>query len=780
MSALSRLLLALVAASASAQRASHANEECSTWDQKPGRCARLADCEVDFQDMAHLSRAPCAWSSHERGVCCPLTGMIGQENKKFCPEREGNVTKEHLNQVCMKCQMVMNQRRETERKLRERGIVPARGGSQMSHSRMFPTRPDTLALMHSSSTTLEVSRHLATQMRNCYNSSAATIDGMIEALPPVDQTELRKCPRPPVCPGALQKYRTADGSCNNAQNPDWGQANSAFIRLLPPEYGDGMQEFRRQKNTSELPGARYLSTSTIVTTSEAKYENFTLLLMQWGQFLDHDLTHTPIEKHNDERGSDIRCCTEDGKYLQDETDVHPSCAPINVKPTDTFYASHGVDCLNFVRSATRTDCKFPKKKEQMNALTAFIDASNVYGSSEHEESLLRTFNNDGKMITNNHNADNLLPELPPEESAECRNALPNMPCFRAGDGRVNEQTNLVVMHTIFVQYHNILASRLKLLNPRWNGNTTYQETRRLIGAMMQHITYAEYLPIVLGENKMRYLGMLPLPATSDQYKDTYDVLVNPTISNVFATSAFRYGHTLVDSQMQGLSRFGSKTLNERLSAVQFDVSALYQKGAIENQLRGLTRLLAPKFDNLFSPEITQFLFKGEKPFGMDLVALNLQRGRDHGLPGYSKWREYCGKPAATTFDDLNDVMHRRTTDYMREYLYNDVEDIDIFLGHSLEENFDDALVGHTLICLLSDQFYRLQRGDRFYYENGGFPNSFTPAQLQELRRSSLRQVMCAVSPNLQLQPNVFLVANAENRRASCSILPSFNLDAWKE
>jgi len=584
------------------------------------------------------------------------------------------------------------------------------------------------------------------------------------------------CPQPPAC--EVQKYRTADGSCNNPQKPSWGQADSTLLRLLPPQYGDDMRALRRQKNTSELPGARFLSNSLIVTTSESHYDNYTLMLMQWWQFLDHDLTYTPVETHAGD-GSHFACCTEDGKNLEG-SNLNPSCAPINVEPSDTFYPQYSVECLNFVRSVTRADCKFPKKREQINSITAFIDASNVYGSSEHEESLLRTFSSDGKMITNNVTEDNLLPgQIPEEFTHSCTNVSPNKPCFQAGDARVNLQPNPAAMHTVFVQYHNILASRLRLLNPHWSGNTTYQEARRIIGAVMQHITYAEFLPIVLGENKMRYLDMLPLPATSDQYKDTYDPSVNPAISNVFATSAFRFD-TLVDSQIVGLSGSGSATLNESLSDVQFNVSALYQKGAVENQLRGLSQLPSPKFDNLFSPEITQFLFKGEKPFGMDLVALNLQRGRDHGLPGYSKWREFCGKPAATTFDDLSDVIHRRTAEYMQNFLYNHVEDVDIFVGQTLEKSFDDALVGHTLVCLLSDQFYRLQRGDRFYYENGGLPNSFTPAQLQELRRSSLRQVMCAVSPNLQLQPNVFVVADAQQHRAPCNILPSFNLDAWKE
>jgi len=42
---------------------------------------------------------------------------------------------------------------------------------------------------------------------------------------------------------------------------------------------------------------------------------------------------------------------------------------------------------------------------------------------------------------------------------------------------------------------------------------------------------------------------------------------------------------------------------------------------------------------------------------MDLVALNLQRGRDHGLPSYIQWRKVCRLPPVTSFAQLNDVMH---------------------------------------------------------------------------------------------------------------------------
>ena len=47
---------------------------------------------------------------------------------------------------------------------------------------------------------------------------------------------------------------------------------------------------------------------------------------------------------------------------------------------------------------------------------------------------------------------------------------------------------------------------------------------------------------------------------------------------------------------------------------------------------------------------------------MDIVALNIQRAREHGIPDYNTMRGYCGLGKAETFDDLSDeivpnVMH---------------------------------------------------------------------------------------------------------------------------
>lgn len=117
----------------------------------------------------------------------------------------------------------------------------------------------------------------------------------------------------------------------------------------------------------------------------------------------------------------------------------------------------------------------------------------------------------------------------------------------AGDARSNEHPNLAVTHTIFMREHNRLVTELAYLNPFWDDERLYQEARRILVAQTQHITYNEWLPIVIGVPKMQELGLLPL---QHGFSDDYDDSINPTILNEFGAAAFRFGHTLIQGKQE--------------------------------------------------------------------------------------------------------------------------------------------------------------------------------------------------------------------------------------
>lgn len=64
---------------------------------------------------------------------------------------------------------------------------------------------------------------------------------------------------------------------------------------------------------------------------------------------------------------------------------------------------------------------------------------------------------------------------------------------------MNEQVNLAVIHTVWMREHNRVADELARLHPQWSDEALFQEARRVVNAEMQHITYNEFLPIILGE-----------------------------------------------------------------------------------------------------------------------------------------------------------------------------------------------------------------------------------------------------------------------------------------
>merc|ERR1712244_147231 len=84
---------------------------------------------------------------------------------------------------------------------------------------------------------------------------------------------------------------------------------------------------------------------------------------------------------------------------------------------------------------------------------------------------------------------------------------------------------------------------------------------------------------------------------------------------------------------------------------------MVNKGLMDDLVRGLVSQKGDMNDQIFSNDVTNHLFESSKGGGgLDLVALNIQRGRDHGLPGYNKYREICGLGRATQFSHFSRQM----------------------------------------------------------------------------------------------------------------------------
>lgn len=136
--------------------------------------------------------------------------------------------------------------------------------------------------------------------------------------------------------------------------------------------------------------------------------------------------------------------------------------------------------------------------------------------------------------------------------------------------------------------------------------------------------------------------------------------VNPTLANEFAVAAFRFGHTLIKQRLTRSNIDNSKLDEVDLSSILFRPVEAFnaQMGGLESILAGLLNDAAMKFDTSFSDVMQNHLFEFKGVDGrnvaLDLIAININRGRDHGIPSYNSFREKCGFKRAVTFSELSD------------------------------------------------------------------------------------------------------------------------------
>jgi len=354
-------------------------------------------------------------------------------------------------------------------------------------------------------------------------------------------------------------------------------------------------------------------------------------------------------------------------------------------------------------------------------------------------------------------------------------------CFFAGDFRVNEQLNLIVLHTLFMREHNRIAKELARLNPRWSDDKIYQEARKINVAEYQHILFKEWLPIIIGNTFMKSYGLFPRESGfSTDYADNFD----PRINNEFAAAAYRFGHSMVPKTFSSVSRQRSETVLEMRDQF-FKPSSLRNAGFLDGLVRGMTEQGSQLWDNSFVEDLRNHLFESSPGRGgLDLVAVNIQRGRDHGLPGYNKYREICTGRKATDWSDLRKSIEPRHIEQLRR-VYKHVDDIDLYVGGFLEAAHEDSILGPVFKCIIGDQFARLKKGDRFFYDLGIDQNiAFTLPQLNEVRKTSMARIICDNTDEIdRIQPLAFKMPTSRaNAMRSCTenSIPRVNLRVFQD
>jgi peroxidase len=420
-------------------------------------------------------------------------------------------------------------------------------------------------------------------------------------------------------------------------------------------------------------------------------------------------------------------------------------------------------------------------------VTHWLDGSNIYGSTAEDAARLRDPTGRLRISSTSGGAAHLLPSCRAEagadqpEACEACESEDRNTCFLAGDVRVNEQPNLVVLHTLFMREHNRMADLLAELNPSWRPERLFQEARRITVAEYQHVVYKEWLPTILGNNYMRLFGLLPMSAGhSTDYQDNFD----PRINNEFAAAAFRFGHSMVAGTFHMVDNLGSaQPVN--LSDVFFQPRVVRSTaGSLGKLVRGLVSEAPRALDSSFVDQLRNHLFETRPGRGgLDLVAINIQRGRDHGLPGYIRYLDICSGKKISDWADLNPILGVESVKRLKT-IYRNPEDVDLYIGGVLEASHEDALVGTVFKCIIGDQFARLKKGDRFFYDLGlDQRTAFSAAQLDAIRTTTMARLLCENTDIEAVQPFAFKLANSDlNAVRDCAeiLSPAADWNSFKE
>lgn len=505
------------------------------------------------------------------------------------------------------------------------------------------------------------------------------------------------------------KHATFNGKHNNVQNVEHNAAAfTRLIRLAPPAYVDGYEE----PPGATRPSAREIS-NVLFAQRESREDPRGLndLCLHFGQFVAHDVSFvTPLADFYAAGNMAIRVPEGDPTFDPDFT---------------------GEAVIRFRRSGADqgTGKDYGVPRQQVNKVTGWLDLSVVYGSGPERADAIKTAKR-GKIEMQGDTEDHL---------AYNSKGLPNLNLLGkrverlvvSGDNRVNVQPGLLTLHTLWAREHNRVANQLLIDSPTMTDREIFMAARRQTISTYQQVVMYEYLPAILGWKSMHELGVISTEEVPSEYIPTTDARV----SNEFASVAFRFGHSQVTDT---LHRFdadlkASEHGHLHLRDNYFSPGRVLKQGGLDPILRGMIRTACQAVDTKAMDGVRNFLF-GTNTKGFDLAAINIQRGRDHGILDYNSLRRELGLAPRQNFTDItsdSDVASKLAK------LYSSVDDIDAFVGGLAEDHVEGGAVGELFAWIIGNQFRRLRSGDRLWFEHGKLPSEQRLTRLSDvIKRNS--------------------------------------------
>lgn len=511
-------------------------------------------------------------------------------------------------------------------------------------------------------------------------------------------------------------YRTYDGSLNNPVETSWGATGTNLLRLVPVAYADSIAAPAGPNRANPRTISNSLFSQESPINDPLSLSDFCWV---FGQFIDHDIGITP----DGTESAIIKVPTGDPHF--DPLGAGTAIIPMH---RNVFDPNTGTGSDN--------------PRQHPNMITAFIDGSGVYGSDQTRADWLRTFEggklktSTGNLLPFNTEDGELLGEIT-EEAPEMDNATGiSDKLYVAGDVRANENPLLLSFHTLFVREHNRLCDELAIKHPDWDDEVLYQYARKLVGGLIQSMVYDEWLP-AMGVDLDDYQG--------------YQNDVHPQLSNVFTAAAFRLGHTLLNSTIRRIADNGEviEQGNLALQDAFFNPFVFIETGDIDPFFKGMATQIQQSMDPKLINDVRNFLFGPPGAGGLDLAAVNINRGRERGLPDFNSVRASMGLVPYNFFQQINSnagVFTRLLS------MYEDINDIDPWVGMLAEKPMPGALFGETIMSIIKYQFTSLRDGDRFFYLVDPI---LSEADKDWIKQTSLHDVIMNNTNISLMQNNVF-------------------------
>lgn len=453
--------------------------------------------------------------------------------------------------------------------------------------------------------------------------------------------------------------RTVTGRCNNPTHKEWGSARQ-------PLYSYVTGSSSKEPTGADLKSPRLISNILCKQTGNVySRRGLSEMVTFFGQFLDHSIVASSADPGNP--------------------------MPISIPIDDPIFSNFSNGELPFDRNVRGPVEEGREAERPINSLSAFVDLATVYGSGVVRTKALRAFNGNGFLETSDGNF------LPINTAGLFNAPSKNSAFFLAGDHRANEHPVLTSLHVLFLREHNLLASELKRVFPGWDDEELFETARQINIAQFQQIVFDEFYPVLTGRKLKVYEGFK---------KD-----INPGISDIFSTAAYRVGHTMVGN---GINRRGPG--NRFMPPIDFTNMFFrpvdVMREGVEPFIRGAIYNKGQEVDLSVVDGLRNFLFtKISEEKGFDLIAVNMQRGRDHAIPSYNEIRAMFGLPKWTSFGQISRSLSVQSK---LQTAYDTVNQIEAWVGMVAEDHEENASMGETMIAVWEAEFLRLRDGDRHF------------------------------------------------------------------